>query len=69
MFSYNSFTTKKLSNEEDDAKMVGGPTRLILKSFVAKLKKARDDGAGNEVTSQEELCLETIATIECNLKA
>ena len=49
--------------------MIGAPTRLILKSFVAKLKKARDDGASDEVTSQEELCLETIATVECNLKA
>ena len=61
-----SFSTK-FSNTDDDAKMIGAPTRLVLKSFLTKVKKAKDEGAADKFVDIEPLCQETVSTIEGNL--
>ena len=55
------------SNEKDEAKQVGAPTRLVLKSFVVKLKKAVEEKP--DLEQYLKLCTDTISTIEANLKA
>ena len=54
-------------NEKDEAKQVGAPTRLVLKSFVVKLKKAVEEKP--ELEQYLNICTDTISTIEANLKA
>lgn len=47
--------------------MIGAPTRLVLKSFLTKVKKAKDEGASDKFVDIEPLCQETVSTIEGNL--
>ena len=53
--------------EEGAPKLIGAPTRLVLKSLLVKVKKNMEECDDQVLSDLESLCQETISTIEVNL--